>query len=65
MTNLLVLLNVVFIVASNQSIQFLELLSHAGTNDIYFATENNISDWNGYEAYLQDQIELNYNTLDM
>lgn len=64
MTNLLVLLNVVSIVASNQSIQFSELLSHAGTSDISFATENNITDWNDYEAYLQDQIELNCNTLE-
>ena len=62
MTNLLVLLNIVSLISSNQSIQFSELLNRAETSDISFAEVNNISDWNDYEVYLRDQVELNNNS---
>ena len=64
MTNLLLLLNCIFLVSSNSSVQFSELLRHAETDDISYASENNIVDWDEYEEYLITQDKQNSNTLE-
>lgn len=64
MTNLLLLLNCIFLVSSNSSVQFSEILRHAESDDISYASENNIVDWDDYEEYLITQDKQNSNTLE-
>ena len=64
MTNVLILLNLISLISSNSTISFLEFISHAGSNDVSFASENNIANWNDYEKYLATQVEQNNSTLE-
>lgn len=55
MSNLLIFLNIISFISSNQIISFNEFLNYGTANDISFAKENNINDWNDYTDYLQLQ----------
>lgn len=63
MTNLLVLLHLISLVSSNSTIEFSELVNHGTSNDISFANENSIADWDDYEEYMVMQMEQSNNTL--
>lgn len=64
MTNLLILLNLFSLISSNSTIQFQELIMHAESDDISYAYENNIVDWDDYEEYVINQVNQNDNTLE-
>lgn len=49
---MLVLLNLISFTSSNSTIQFREILSYTGHNNISFANENNIIEWIDYKEYL-------------
>ena len=53
MSNLLTLLSIVSLLSSNSTMEFSELLNHGSANDICFASENYIDDWNDYKDYLE------------
>lgn len=58
MTNILVLLNLIFLASSSSTIELSQNIDNVSFSDICFVDENNVTNWKEYENYVREEINV-------